>query len=383
MRSKNIGKIPLQNTCATTAIFAVQYCVITAKFGGTAVTPENLHFVKNILSQKHKILVVSAIGKRHFADTKTTDLLHKFFVDNDEKSWQKVCQNYRLLVEQNGIDLDIDKYLFLAKKQAKISLAHCLSIGEELSARCVAKFVGGQFLDAQNLVRFVGNRLDLTSTISSIKSQICGHQLVVVGGFYGGSCHGRQVFPRGGGDISGAVFARATASSMYQNWTDVDGVCTVDPTIASGGFVYPNLAYNQMFAMANCGANVLHKTAVKLCQAVALPICVGNFFSGKIGTTISNLAGKSLLSVTEKWRQNHVVSTVIHTFPLPKIAKVVQNFCKQFDKLQLRLTPNCPRKNVIYNIQIKQNSVVFRSSSSLLPLLWNCCKPLAKQEFLR
>ena len=169
--------------------------MITAKFGGTAVTPENLHFVKNILSPNHKVVVVSAIGKRHFGDTKTTDLLQQYFAFGNEKCWQKVCQNYQDLVEQNGIDLDLDKQLFLAKKQAKISLAHCLSLGEELSARCVAKYLGGQFLDAQNLVIFKGNKLDLPSTISAIKGQICGNKLVVVGGFYGGNKQGRQVFP--------------------------------------------------------------------------------------------------------------------------------------------------------------------------------------------
>ena len=371
-----------ENTSATTANFAVQYCVITAKFGGTAVTPENLHFVKNILSPNHKVVVVSAIGKRHFGDTKTTDLLHQYFALGNEKCWQKVCQNYQDLVEQNGIDLDVDKYLFIAKKQAKISLAHCLSLGEELSARCVAKYLGGQFLDAQNLVIFKGNRLDLPSTISAIKGQICGNNLVVVGGFYGGNKQGRQVFPRGGGDISGAIFARATGSSEYQNWTDVDGVCTVDPTLASGGFVYPNLSYNQMHTMANCGANVLHKTAVKLCQSVALPICVGNFFSGKIGTVVGNVASKRLLSVTEKKCKNQVVSTVIHKFPMEQIAKVVAIFCKQFAKLQRGFSPDLARQNAIHNVEICKDSVVFRSACSLLPLLWHCFQPLAEQAFL-
>ena len=47
---------------------------------------------------------------------------------------------------------------------------------------------------------------------------------------YGGMPDGAvATFSRGGSDISGAILARATASSVYENWTDVSGVLAADP----------------------------------------------------------------------------------------------------------------------------------------------------------
>ena len=59
--------------------------MITAKFGGTAITPKNLVYLKKILTPNHKMVVVSAIGKSHPNDIKTTDLLANYYHTHD---WQ-------------------------------------------------------------------------------------------------------------------------------------------------------------------------------------------------------------------------------------------------------------------------------------------------------
>jgi len=40
-----------------------------------------------------------------------------------------------------------------------------------------------------------------------------------------------RTFSRGGSDVTGAIVARASASDLYENWTDVSGMLSCDPRI--------------------------------------------------------------------------------------------------------------------------------------------------------
>lgn len=52
----------------------------------------------------------------------------------------------------------------------------------------------------------------------------------VIPGFYGADAQGGiHTFPRGGGDITGAVIARGVRADLYENWTDVSGVFADNP----------------------------------------------------------------------------------------------------------------------------------------------------------
>ncbi|MBQ9125444.1 MAG: hypothetical protein IJY13_02165, partial [Clostridia bacterium] len=65
--------------------------MITAKFGGTAITPNNLVYLKKILTPNHKMVVVSAIGKIHPNDVKTTDLLATYYHTHNDQIWQTLA----------------------------------------------------------------------------------------------------------------------------------------------------------------------------------------------------------------------------------------------------------------------------------------------------
>lgn len=292
--------------------------MITAKFGGTAITPHNLVYLKKILTPSHKVVVVSAIGKTHPNDTKTTDLLADYFATCNEQTWQTICNRYRQLVEVNCINVDIDKILCDAHSRAlKFNLDYCMSLGEELSAKIVAKYLGGTYIEAQDTICFGTQALNVKQTICRLKNATKDANLAVIGGFYGGRAFGRKTFSRGGSDVTASFCAVATASDVCENWTDANGVCQGNPTEIFGVQTLSHLGYNQMYALAQAGATVLHPDAVLPLQKQAIPLVVGNFYNPNAPkTVIANQPNlQKLLCVTQKQVDGNYITTVLHNMP--------------------------------------------------------------------
>lgn len=288
--------------------------MVTMKFGGTSVTPRNFRCLKQ-LHAENRCVVVSAVGKEFDADEKVTDLLRRHF-DGDESAWKKIEDKFLRLVSENGVVVDVEKLLHEAKSKSLISLSHCLSLGEELTARVAAVYLGVPYLEAESLVRFDRGRLCVKCTLDNLKSAFKGLKSGVVGGFYGGCENGRCVFSRGGGDVSGSLCAAATDSVIYENVTDVNGVCDADPKIVCGAKTILSLSYAQMFIFAKCGAVVLHPDAVKIARDYGVPIRVSNCRNQAAASTIvSNCPStEKFLAVTERRHGSDFVATVIHSF---------------------------------------------------------------------
>lgn len=91
------------------------------------------------------------------------------------------------------------------------------------------------FLDPAQCIFFDENgRFDGEAAQRTLSARLEGLDGAVMPGFYGGMPDGAvATFSRGGSDISGAILARATASSVYENWTDVSGVLAADPRVIS------------------------------------------------------------------------------------------------------------------------------------------------------
>lgn len=305
--------------------------MITAKFGGTAITPHNLVYLKKILTPQHKIVVVSAIGKRHPNEVKTTDLLCDYFRTRNPQTWQTVCDRYRQLVDVNCIDIDVDKLLADAHARAlQFDLDYCMSLGEELSAKIVAKYLNATYVEAQDVVVFGNRSLNVKQTLLRIKNAFNNVNLAVIGGFYGGCNGGRKTFSRGGSDVTASFCATATGCTICQNWTDANGVCQGNPTEIFGVKTLTHLSYTQMYQLAKNGATVLHPDAIKPLQKVAIPLVVGNFYNPNAPkTTISNAPNtQKLLCVTQKRYDNNFVVTVLHNMFYTEIFPRLHNLSK-------------------------------------------------------
>lgn len=357
------------------------------------------------LTKNHKCVVVSAVGKEHHFDQKTTDLLAAHFC-GDDTAWHKIEQKYKRVVQVNGVNVDVEKLLWDAQRRSKKhNLAYCLSLGEELSAKIAAAFLNCEYIEAQNCVKFDSSgRLLWRQTKSNLKSAFCGLPLGVIGGFYGGvmfddccraasqnaangksiddgaygkmgsaanakernapnekstsaivktnskngvlcsgdcsipkdispnSCKGnvffncgRAVFSRGGSDVTGAICAAATNSTLYENRTDVNGVFTANPRQVFGAKTIPSLCYAEMFFLAKSGAEVLHPDAVRFCGRFGIPICVCGFGGcGAATTLVSNCpSGAKFLAVTEKNVDEKIVTTVLHGMTFAEVSKKI------------------------------------------------------------
>lgn len=304
--------------------------MITAKFGGSAVTPRNLHFVKQCLTSDHKCVVVSAVGKESPDDTKATDLLKQYYLTRQSIFFDAFADKYRRLATINGVNVDVDRLLYEAKARAlNFGLDYCLSLGEELSAKITAIYLNASYIEAEDVVRFGKRRLLFNATLSNIASAFKGVELAVMGGFYGGTVMSRKVFPRGGSDITGSLCAVALGCTLYENWTDSYGVCVANPAKVFDVSTVSGLSYDEMYSLAKAGAEVLHSDAVKPCQLSGIPIKIGNFYNpcGR-STLISNCpSGKSVLSVAERVNERgETVTAILHSLPQSEIASLLGDF---------------------------------------------------------
>ena len=235
-----------------------------------------------------KFVVVSAPGKRFSGDEKITDLLYKSFGEaqaNDEKkSFSKVCERFLCLEKELGANADVGEFLTDIEEKIKVSENpdYAASRGEFLSAKILAKYLGFEFVDPADFVKFSMDGSfnpefsnDLASKI--LKRNPCG---AVIPGFYGADDDGNvKTFSRGGSDITGAVVARAVGADVYENWTDVDGFLSADPRIVEHPKLMKSLTYTELRELAYMGANVLHPESIFPVRLAGIPINIKNTFN--------------------------------------------------------------------------------------------------------
>jgi len=174
-----------------------------------------------------------------------------------------------------------------------------VSRGEYLSAATVADAFDYNFIEPSENVFLKKGAIDydktLSSLVASLKASTTGKKFVMPG-FFGFDTELKQVgvLPRGGSDISGALLAQAGKASVYENWTDVDGVYTADPNRIDGALKLDSLSFEELRALGNNGAQVLHPATLGNPEAskasvLDFPVHLRNTFAKplKDGTMIS------------------------------------------------------------------------------------------------
>jgi aspartate kinase len=101
--------------------------------------------------------------------------------------------------------------------------------------------------------------------------------IAVFPGFFGYSETGRVVtFPRGGSDITGAILAAAVDADVYENYTDVDAVCAVDPRLVNKPVEVKQITYREMRELSYAGFSVFHDEALEPVFHAGIPVNVRN-----------------------------------------------------------------------------------------------------------
>ncbi len=259
-----------------------------AKFGGSSMADAaQFRKVREIVraDPERRVIVVSAPGKRNGADHKITDLLYLCFahtrygVDCDP-IFERITSRYLQIRDELGIELPLERE-FAALKQrldAKaVTQDELVSRGEYFAARLMAAWLGFQFVDAADWVRF---ELDGTVNQEASYEALCGcisGTGVVIPGFYGLMPDGQlRTFPRGGSDITGALAAAALDAATYENWTDVSGILMADPRIVENPQTIPEVTYDELRELSYSGAQVLHEGTIFPVREKHIPLNIRN-----------------------------------------------------------------------------------------------------------
>ncbi|MFN3227434.1 MAG: aspartate kinase [Hyphomicrobiales bacterium] len=104
-------------------------------------------------------------------------------------------------------------------------------------------------------------------------------QVAVIAGFQGISPEGRiATLGRGGSDTSAVAIAAAVGADRCDIYTDVDGVYTTDPRVASKAQRMDKIAFEEMLEMASLGAKVLQVRSVELAMVHGVRVFVRSSF---------------------------------------------------------------------------------------------------------
>ena len=258
------------------------------KFGGSSMADAGQYRkVRDIVlsDPERKVVVVSAAGKRDKKDHKITDLLYlcnahaKYGVDCDP-IFDMVVSRYIGIRDELGIQLDLESDFAALKNRIdkrEVTKEELVSRGEYFSAKLMAAYLGYQFIDASDWVKFkFDGSVDQEATYDAFRSLAWGRK-VVTPGFYGTLPDGHiKTFSRGGSDITGSLAAAALDAEVYENWTDVSGILMADPRIVDNPQAIPEVTYDELRELSYSGAQVLHEGSIFPVREKNIPLNIRN-----------------------------------------------------------------------------------------------------------
>ncbi len=259
-----------------------------AKFGGTSVADGiQIAKIKKILADdsERRFVVVSAPGKRFERDSKVTDILYSCINNKKqnipyEQLFQVICDRFSAMEMYLGVDVGL-KDTFVGIRQRiddGASEDYVASRGEFLNAKIIAAYLGYDFADAADMVRFdEKGKLLPEETNKAMTAELRKHEYAVIPGFYGSKPDGSvKTFSRGGSDITGSLAARAVKAYVYENWTDVSGFLVADPRIIKNPEPISTVSYRELRELSYMGASVLHEDAIYPARISNIPINIRN-----------------------------------------------------------------------------------------------------------
>ena len=272
------------------------------KFGGSSLADaDKFRRVAEIIAADpdRRYVVPSAPGKRFSDDIKITDMLYQCYnlareastKEEFETCYSNICARFQGIITDLGLDFDISGELGYIKNAilGRAGRDFAASRGEYLSGLILAKFIGFDFIDAENVILFKDNgTFDAEKTHEILTAELARHERAIIPGFYGLMPNGTvKTFSRGGSDITGSIVARAAGADLYENWTDVSGFMMADPRIIDNPRAIETVTYRELRELSYMGATVLHEDAIFPVRIAGIPINIRNTMRpGDDGTMI-------------------------------------------------------------------------------------------------
>ena len=273
-----------------------------AKFGGSSLASgKQLEKVYNIVlsDPERKVIVVSAPGKRYSDDIKVTDLLitigEKSLAREDvDQELKAVVERYAQIAEELNLSTEIidkikENIMSLIngdQTNPTLYIEALKAAGEDNNAKLVAAFFNergneAHYVNPKEAGLYVtnepGNAQVLPETYENLYGLRDRSGILIVPGFFGYSKDGHVLtFSRSGSDITGSILANGIKADLYENFTDVDAVYSVNPSIVEKPKEIRELTYREMRELSYAGFSVFHDEALIPAFRAGIPVNVKN-----------------------------------------------------------------------------------------------------------
>jgi len=284
-----------------------------AKFGGTSLaSADQIRKVCSIVTSDpdRKFVVVSAPGKRFKEDIKVTDMLIAcanagLKKGNADYELQAVIARYSDIASELGVADEIIPAI-IADLKTRISgdksdegryMDSLKAAGEDNCAKLVASFLQSTGVEAHYidpgeagllLSNEFGNAQVLPQSYDNLSKLNKLTGIIIFPGFFGYSLAGEVVtLPRGGSDITGSILSAAVNADLYENFTDVDNVYSVNPNLIKNPAPIHEITYREMRELSYAGFSVFHEEALVPVFKKGIPVRIKNTNNPSApGTTI-------------------------------------------------------------------------------------------------
>ncbi|MBH0229814.1 aspartate kinase [Halobacillus yeomjeoni] len=272
------------------------------KFGGSSVANgEQIKKITNIIHAdiERRVVVVSAPGKRYSEDVKVTDLLIQLgetIRDGGkyDEVYDWIMGRFQSIIDE--LELPQEVYQTISEK-IDASIQHVIeegergldalkACGEDGAALLVSAYLNQSGLDAAYVnpseagivVRDQpGGALVLEESFERLYQLRERSEVLVIPGFFGFTPEEKLVtFSRGGSDITGSIVAAGVKADLYENFTDVDSVFSVNPMLVDNPQPMTSLTYREMRELSYAGFTVFHDEALIPAVKAKIPVCIKN-----------------------------------------------------------------------------------------------------------
>ena len=365
------------------------------KFGGTSLAcSSQILKVKNIIEadEERKVVVASAPGKRFNKDIKITDLLLALNACKDDiQIKQDIINRFVELITDLKVDeslINEVEYYFNNIKE-DVSMSEIVSRGEYFSSKILASYLGFKFIDSRDFMIFNDeDKIDFEMSKREFFKLYNYGDKIVVPGFYGRDYKGNiHLFSRGGSDITGAYLSAFLEVSLYENWTDVSGVFSVNPSLVKDAKTISHISYDEIRELSYMGANVLHTDSILPCQERNIKICILNTNAPHEGGTlisdvsnnkslVTGIAGKSgfaSLTMTRRNIQSDVKTLykVLEVFDVFNV--LIENIATGVDTLTITCLEQSLKVNIPEIIEalevVSDSKIVIDNNISLVSIV--------------
>lgn len=292
------------------------------KFGGTSVAhSQNILLVEKIIkdeSLKSKIVdIVSAlhgvtdqlIRAAEYASVKDENYIQ--IIQNLEEKHISLVKDLFPITEQSSLLSFVKKYFndiedlyngiavlgeLTNRIKDKIS-----SYGEFLSSKIIAARLQHEGLDcvwmnSAELIRtdsnFTNAKVDFAATEKNIIHFLNENQsrIIIGPGFVAhDEKNNATTLGRGGSDYTASIVAASIHAEELQIWTDVSGMMTADPRLASNAKPISEISYHEAMELSHFGAKVLYPPSIQPVMVKNIDLIIKNTFDPEAqGTLISH-----------------------------------------------------------------------------------------------